>query len=74
MEPVSETIQDAIRHNSFYHEHGRAIINGDVDKAMSEAKHVLEGNFSIAGQEYFYLKTNSVQVVPKGEDGELDIT
>lgn len=40
---------------------------------MEEADHVLEGTFEMAGQEHFYLETNSVVVIPKGEDGEMEI-
>lgn len=67
LEPVIITMQDAIKHGSFYHEHGRTIINGDVDQAMMEAEHVLEGTFQMAGQEHFYLETQAVIVVPKGK-------
>lgn len=73
-QPVILTIDDAIKHESFYREHSRSIVKGDVDKALQESEHVLEGSFQMAGQEHFYLETQAVLVVPKGEDGELDIT
>ena len=68
------TIQDAIERQSFYTEHSRRIVKGDVDSALQNAQHVLEGKFQMAGQEHFYLETQAVLVVPKGEDDELDIT
>ena len=47
---------------------------GDVDKAFAEAKHVLEGEVHMGGQEHFYLETQACVVVPKNEDDELEIT
>jgi len=67
------TQQEAIKAESFYHEHSKRICNGNVEEAMKEADHVLEGSFQMAGQEHFYLETNSVVVIPKGEDGEMEI-
>jgi len=72
--PIIVTIQDAIQHGSFYDEHNWKMSNGDVDAAMKDADHVVEGTFAMAGQEHFYLETNAVLVVPKAEEGELDIT
>ncbi|KAK4037113.1 hypothetical protein OUZ56_029152 [Daphnia magna] len=72
--PTIITIQDAIDNNSFYEGHARQIIKGNVDAALPNAQHVLEGTFQMAGQEHFYLETQAVLVVPKGEDGELDVT
>ncbi|EFX65041.1 hypothetical protein DAPPUDRAFT_303976 [Daphnia pulex] len=72
--PAIFTIQDAIKHNSFYQGHSREIIQGDVEAGFRNAQHVLEGTFEMGGQEHFYLETQSVLVVPKGEDGEMDIT
>lgn len=73
LEPVIITIEEAIKAESFYHEHSKRICNGNVEEAMKEADHVLEGTFQMAGQEHFYLETNAVVVNPKGEDGELEI-
>lgn len=72
--PAIFTIQDAIERQSFYTEHSRRIVKGDVDSALQNTQHVLEGKFQMAGQEHFYLETQAVLVVPKGEDDELDIT
>ena len=65
--------QDAIKAESFYHEHSKRISNGNVEEALKTADHVLEGSFQMAGQEHFYLETNAVVVIPKGEDGEMEI-
>ena len=47
--------------------------DGDVEKALSEAEHVLEGEVRVGGQEHFYLETQACLVVPKGEQGEVEI-
>lgn len=47
--------------------------SGDVDKALSEAEHVLEGEVHMGGQEHFYLETQACIAVPKNEDDELEI-
>lgn len=73
IEPLIVTIEDAIKHKSFYHEHSREIVKGDVNKAFEDAAHVLNGSFQMSGQEHFYLETHAVLVVPKGEDEEIDI-
>lgn len=71
--PAIFTIQEAIEHKSFYHDHSRKIDQGNVELALEEAQHVLKGTFQMAGQEHFYLETNAVLVVPKGEDDELEV-
>lgn len=73
-EPNIFTIQEAIEHESFYHDHSRQIVKGSVDEQLRRSQHTLEGTFEMAGQEHFYLETQAVLVIPKGEDGELDIT
>ena len=74
LEPVIFTLEDAIRLGSAYYEHSRELVKGDVETAMKEAENVLEGSFKMAGQEHFYLETHAVRVIPKGEDGQIDIT
>ena len=70
--PAIFTIEDAIEQNSFF-EHYRYIQKGDVDKAFADSDHVFEGIARMGGQEHFYLETNACVVVPKPEDGELEI-
>ena len=48
--------------------------DGDVDKALSESEHVLEGECRVGGQEHFYLETQACLVVPRGENQEMEIT
>ncbi|MEO1701112.1 MAG: xanthine dehydrogenase molybdopterin binding subunit [Pseudomonadota bacterium] len=47
------------------------LISGDVEKALADAEHVIEGHLEIGGQEHFYLETQIALAVP-GED--LDMT
>ncbi|KAG8432676.1 hypothetical protein GDO86_017065, partial [Hymenochirus boettgeri] len=71
LEPVILTMQDAIENNLFF-EPKKKIVHGNVEEALKTADQILKGEVHIGGQEQFYLETNSVLVVPKGED-EYDI-
>ena len=44
-----------------------------MSAALATADHVLEGGIHIGGQEHFYLETQACLVVPKGENGEMEI-
>ncbi|KAE8752582.1 xanthine dehydrogenase 1 [Frankliniella occidentalis] len=70
--PVIVTIEDAIRNNS-YHTKPALLQSGDVDKALAEAKHIVEGEVHMGGQEHFYLETQACVAVPRNEDDELEI-
>ncbi|XP_056392201.1 aldehyde oxidase 1-like isoform X2 [Hyla sarda] len=72
LEPLILTVEDAIKHNSFF-EPSKQIWHGNVEEAFKTADQILEGEVHIGGQEQFYMETNSVLVVPKGEDNEFDI-
>lgn len=65
------TIEDARKAKSF-HSVVHEIVDGDVDKALAEADVTVEGEVAMAGQEHFYLETNTSYAVP-GEDGELTV-
>ena len=65
-------LQDAIKTNSFYPIE-RKIEDGDVELALSSAEHTVEGSSRVRGQDHFYLETQACIVVPKGEDGEVEI-
>src|SRR5678815_2137616 len=70
--------QDAISKKSFHpwaeFAADAGVINyGDVKAAFGSCDHVIEGEVKIGGQEHFYMETHSIRVVPKGEDGELDV-
>ncbi|KAF4548241.1 Xanthine dehydrogenase [Elsinoe fawcettii] len=70
--PAIFTIEEAIEKESYF-DHYRYIKNGDVQKAFEEADHVFSGVARLQGQEHFYLETNAVVVVPKPEDGEMEV-
>ncbi|KAF1989007.1 xanthine dehydrogenase [Aulographum hederae CBS 113979] len=70
--PAIFTIEEAIQKESYF-DHYRYIIKGDSEKAFKEADHVFEGIARMGGQEHFYLETNACVVVPKPEDGEIEV-
>ncbi|KAI9804747.1 MAG: hypothetical protein M1825_001115 [Sarcosagium campestre] len=70
--PAIFTIEEAIESESFF-EHFRYITKGDTDSAFDEADHVFSGVARIGGQEHFYLETQACVVVPKPEDGEIEV-
>ena len=64
--------QDAISAEQFYGDEW-VISDGDVERALSEAEHVLEGEYRVGGQDHFYLETQASLAIPKGEDREMEI-
>lgn len=66
------SLQEAIQHKSFFKSE-RKLECGNVDEAFKIVDQILEGEIHIGGQEHFYMETQSMLVVPKGEDGEIDI-
>ncbi|XP_019378737.1 PREDICTED: aldehyde oxidase 3-like, partial [Gavialis gangeticus] len=71
LEPIL-TIEDAIRHNSYIGKE-KKVEKGDIEKGFNSADEIIEGKMHIGGQEHFYLEPNSVLVVPRGEDNEMDV-
>uniref|UniRef100_A0A8C3YBD2 Aldehyde oxidase 1 n=1 Tax=Catharus ustulatus TaxID=91951 RepID=A0A8C3YBD2_CATUS len=72
LEPVILTIEEAIKHNSFF-EPSRKLEQGNVDEAFGTADNIIEGEICIGGQKHFYMETQSMLAVPKGEDKEMDL-
>ena len=70
--PAIFTIEEAIEKESYF-DHYRYIIKGDAEKAFEEADHVFTGIVRMGGQEHFYLETQACVVVPKPEDGEMEV-
>lgn len=70
--PAILSIEEAIEQNSYF-QHYREIKTGDTEKALAECDHVFEGIARMGGQEHFYLETNACLVVPKPEDGEIEV-
>ena len=70
--PAIFTIEEAIEKESYF-PHYRYINKGDVVGAFEKADHVFTGVTRMGGQEHFYLETQACVVVPKPEDGEIEI-
>jgi xanthine dehydrogenase large subunit len=64
-------IDAALAAESFLTE-ARTIETGDVDAALAEAPHQLEGSIDIGGQEQFYLESQIALAVP-GEQRQMQI-
>ena len=47
-------------------------VYGDIDSAIAEADHVIEGEVHVAGPKHMYMEPNVCLAIPK-EDGEMDI-
>ncbi|KAL7297373.1 hypothetical protein TKK_0009758 [Trichogramma kaykai] len=72
IQPQIITIEDAIKHKSFFNEEPITVCNGDVDKEFAKSNHVLEGEIRIGGQEHFYLETQCTFINFR-ENGELEM-
>ncbi|KAL6357456.1 hypothetical protein LRP88_07623 [Fusarium phalaenopsidis] len=70
--PAVLSIEDAIEADS-YHKFFREIKKGDTEEAFKNCDHIFTGTVRMGGQEHFYLETNACLVVPKHEDGEMEI-
>uniref|UniRef100_A0A665VNZ2 FAD-binding PCMH-type domain-containing protein n=1 Tax=Echeneis naucrates TaxID=173247 RepID=A0A665VNZ2_ECHNA len=65
------TIEEAIEKSSFFEPH-RMIERGDLIKAFGNVDQVHEGKMQLGGQEHFYMETQSMLVVPAGEEKEFN--
>ncbi len=63
--PAILTIDDAMAAGSIFEEGPRVYGKGDVDAALSTARHVIDGQIDIGGQEHFYLEGQSALAVPQ---------
>lgn len=70
--PAIFTIEEAIAAESYF-PHYRYINKGDAENAFQLADHVFTGVVRMGGQEHFYLETQACVVVPKPEDGEMEV-
>jgi xanthine dehydrogenase large subunit len=64
------TIDEAMAAGSIFEEGPRVYAKGDVDAALSQARHVIEGRIEIGGQEHFYLEGQSALALPQ-EGGDM---
>lgn len=65
------TISDAVKTQNFIAP-ARKIERGEVDQAMKEAPHTLEGKIFIQGHDHFYLESQ-VSIAYPLEDGQIEI-
>ena len=70
--PAIFTIEEAIAQESYF-DHYRYINIGNVEDAFKQADHVFSGVVRMGGQEHFYLETQACVVIPKPEDGEMEV-
>ncbi|MEM9756510.1 MAG: molybdopterin cofactor-binding domain-containing protein, partial [Pseudomonadota bacterium] len=68
--PAILTIEDALAAGSRFEEGPRVYTKGDVDTALAQAPHVIEGRLYVGGQEHFYLEGQAAMAIP-GEDGTV---
>ncbi|KAI7791213.1 aldehyde oxidase 5 isoform X2 [Triplophysa rosa] len=72
IQPVFFTIEEAIEHQSFF-DPKRKLERGNVEEGFEKADHVLEGEMYMGGQEHFYMETQGLIAIPKGEAEEMDL-
>lgn len=66
------TVEEAVEKSSFY-KPLRVIGQGNVEEAFKTVDHIHEGEIRIGGQEHFYMETQSMLVVPVGEETEFNV-
>uniref|UniRef100_A0A8D1SZT8 aldehyde oxidase n=1 Tax=Sus scrofa TaxID=9823 RepID=A0A8D1SZT8_PIG len=72
LEPLILTIEHALRQKHFPDQEKR-LEGGHLDEKFFLITQVFEGEIHLGGQEHFYMETQSMLVVPKGEDQEMDV-
>ncbi|XP_041638215.1 aldehyde oxidase 6 [Cheilinus undulatus] len=66
------TIEDAMEKSSFYLP-SRMLEQGNVTEAFKTVDQICEGEIKMGGQEHFYMETQSMLVVPVGEEMEFNV-
>ncbi|KPI92786.1 Xanthine dehydrogenase [Papilio xuthus] len=74
LEPTVVSIEDAIKHESFFPGHPKTLSKGNIKQAIENAKYVREGYIRSAAQEHFYLETMSAFAVRKEDELEIIAT
>jgi len=68
--PAILTIEDALAADSRFEDGPRVYAKGDVDAALAQAQHVVEGRLVLGGQEHFYLEGQAALAIPQ-EGGDM---
>ncbi|KAG9473350.1 hypothetical protein GDO78_016495, partial [Eleutherodactylus coqui] len=71
-EPAVLSIQDSIKHNSFF-EPVRKMECGNVEEAFKSADHILEGEDYIGGLDDLHLEPQTVLVIPRLDEDEVEV-
>lgn len=69
--PVISDVATALERDSHVLD-SKTLDRGDVDAALSQATHQLEGSLTIGGQDHFYLEGQAALAIP-GEEDEMRI-
>ncbi len=64
------TLDQALAAGSRFEEGPRIYAKGDIDAALADAPHLVEGSIEIGGQEHFYLEGQSALALPQ-EGGDM---
>ncbi|XP_073407550.1 aldehyde oxidase-like isoform X1 [Dendrobates tinctorius] len=72
LEPVVLSIQESIKHNSFF-EPVRMMEYGNVEEAFENVDHILEGEDYIGGVDDLHLESQTVRVIPRAEENDLEV-
>ena len=64
------SIDQALAANSRFEDGPRIYTKGDIEAALSNATHLVEGTIEVGGQEHFYLEGQSALVLPQ-EGGDM---
>ncbi|CAH2306013.1 aldehyde oxidase-like [Pelobates cultripes] len=72
LEPVLLSIQDAIKNDSFFAP-VRTLEHGNVDEAFKSVDHILEGEEYIGGSDDHRIGSQTLRVIPRGEDNEMEV-
>ncbi|XP_034534031.1 aldehyde oxidase 6 isoform X2 [Notolabrus celidotus] len=66
------TTEEAVEKSSFF-EPQRTLERGNVTEAFKTVDQTYEGEIKMGGQEHFYMETQSMLVVPVGEETEFNL-
>ncbi|CAH2108386.1 unnamed protein product [Euphydryas editha] len=74
LQPIIVSIEDAIKHKSFYKQYPKTIRRGNVKPVFDDPNNIIiDGECRMGGQEHFYFETHAAFAIPKKEDNELEI-
>ncbi|KAL4716333.1 hypothetical protein ACJJTC_006695 [Scirpophaga incertulas] len=74
IEPAIITIEDAIKHKSYFTGYPRVLKKGDVNNVFAQTKNIINGQFRSSAQEHFYLETISAYAIRKEDELEIIAT